>query len=137
MRDTVKEVVDVHFQDILYVFWIGVDPLLDDFLGFVGASPWDAGVAMLVHTLPEHLLQSLNYAMLHDQFLQSRHYDFAFLMPNTVLNDLRLVLRILVIDDPIVRLADQFIIRQIAPSDHIPDTLRLFSTLHGSPPIGF
>lgn len=75
--------------------------------------------------------------MLHDQFLQSRHYDFAFLMPDTVLNDLRLVLRILVIDDPIVRLSDQFIIRQIASADHLSDALGLFSTLHGSPPIGF
>ena len=38
VRDAVKEVVDVHFQNILHILRVGLDPFLYDFLCLVGSA---------------------------------------------------------------------------------------------------
>ena len=135
--DTVKEVADVHFQNILHVPWVGVDPLLHDFLGLMGAASWDARIAVTIQSAPEHLTQSHDNAVLNDQFFKRRDDDDPLLVPDTVLNDDWRVLRVLIVDNPVIGQCQHCLIGQMAFSYHLPDPLCAFGLLNGPAAVFF
>lgn len=129
MWNAVKEMMDVHFQNILHVLRVSVNPLLDDLLGFVGASSRNTCVGMGIHTPPEHIFHSHDHTMLDDQLFQCGHNDGTVFMPDTVLNDHGRVLRVFVVDDPLKGECQHIVIRQVAPFQHFSDAFRALGLL--------
>lgn len=135
VRDAVEEMMDVHFQGILRVLRVLLNPFLYSLLRLVSASFWQARVAVLIHTMPEHLIESHHNTMLNNELFQRRYDDGTFFILCAVVDLDRSMRSILIVDDPLPGQLQKHIVGEITPFNHLADALRAFGFLDSTAPV--
>ena len=99
--DGIKEMANIHFEDILTILRVNPDPLLNNLLSFMGTSARKTGIAMFIHSLAEHWLHGIYDAMLNKQLFHRRDNNSALLASNPIINVNRHMLGVFVVDYPV------------------------------------
>ena len=128
---------DIHFQNILAVFRIGSNPFLNDLFPFVGASSRQTGIAVLIHALAEHRLQSVHNVVLNNQLFHCGNDNNPLFARNAVININRHMLGVLIVVDPVVGQGNQSIVGQVPAFHDSSHSLAVFRKVKGDPSVFF
>ena len=86
MWNSIEEMANIHFEDILTILRVSPDPLLNNLLSFMGTSARKTGIAVFIHSLAEHRLHGIYDAMLNKQLFHRRDNNSALLASNPIIN---------------------------------------------------
>lgn len=123
MWNSIKEMTNVHFENILTVLRVCSDPLLDDLFSFVSSPTGQTRIGVLIHALAKHRLKSVDNIMLHDQLFHSRNDDDTLFATDSVININRRMLGVFVIDYSVIGFFNHGFVRHIPVFHYSTDSL--------------